>query len=235
MLREFFTLQAPFVAYLWAGILTFTTYSLAGHMREQVCLYMCPWPRIQAALTDNEALNVTYRFDRGEPRMSVKEAAKAHAHGEPAGDCIDCMQCVAVCPTGVDIRKGSQLGCIQCGLCIDACDAVMTKVKRPTRLIAYDTDENRERRKRGENNVYQLIRPRTILYACADRADRRRHALCAADAHELAPERPARARAALHPDGRGRRPQRLHAALLEQAQRARPTSPSRSAASRALR
>jgi cytochrome c oxidase accessory protein FixG len=75
------------------------------------------------------------------------------------------MQCVAVCPTGVDIRKGSQLGCIQCGLCIDACDAVMEKIHRPIRLIAYDTDENRERRQRGESNVYRLIRPRTILYA----------------------------------------------------------------------
>jgi cytochrome c oxidase accessory protein FixG len=134
-------------------------------MREQVCLYMCPWPRIQAALTDTDALNVTYRSDRGEPRMSVKEAARVRAHGEPAGDCIDCMQCVAVCPTGVDIRKGSQLGCIQCGLCIDACDAVMAKVHRPPRLIAYDTDENLARRKHGEHNVYRLVRPRTILYA----------------------------------------------------------------------
>ena len=165
LVKELFTFQAPFVAYLWTGILTLTTYALAGHMREQVCLYMCPWPRIQAALTDTDALNVTYRVDRGEPRMSVKEAVKARARGEPAGDCIDCMQCVAVCPTGVDIRKGSQLGCIQCGLCIDACDAVMAKVNRPTRLIAYDTDENRDRRKRGEPNVYRLIRPRTILYA----------------------------------------------------------------------
>ena len=65
---------------------------------------------------------------------------------KPAGDCVDCLQCIAVCPTGIDIRKGPQLGCINCGLCIDACDAVMTKIKRPTRLIAYDTDENRERR-----------------------------------------------------------------------------------------
>ena len=162
---QLLTFSAPFVAYLWMGVLTFTTYSLAGHMREQVCLYMCPWPRIQAALTDTDALNVTYRSDRGEPRMSVKDAARAHAHGEPAGDCIDCMQCVAVCPTGVDIRHGSQLGCIQCGLCIDACDAVMAKVHRPTRLIAYDTDENLARRKRGERNVYRLVRPRTILYA----------------------------------------------------------------------
>jgi ferredoxin len=75
-------------------------------MREQVCIYMCPWPRIQAALTDEWALNVTYKYDRGEPRMSVKKAAEARAHGEPAGDCIDCYQCVNVCPTGVDIRDG---------------------------------------------------------------------------------------------------------------------------------
>ena len=165
LIKQIITLKAPLVAYLWMGIFTLTTYSLAGHMREQVCLYMCPWPRIQAALTDTDALNVTYRVDRGEPRMSVKDAARARAHAEPAGDCIDCMQCVAVCPTGVDIRKGSQLGCIQCGLCIDACDTVMEKIHRPTRLIAYDTDENLERRKRGEPNVYRLIRPRTILYA----------------------------------------------------------------------
>jgi len=165
LLKQFFTLKAPPVAYIWASILTFTTYALAGHMREQVCVYMCPWPRIQAALTDTDALIVTYEVDRGEPRMSVKDAARHRAHGEPAGDCVDCLQCVAVCPTGVDIRKGPQLGCINCGLCIDACDTVMEKIKRPTRLIAYDTDENRERRAKGEPNVYRLIRPRTILYA----------------------------------------------------------------------
>ncbi len=165
LVREFFTLQAPPLAYIWAGILTFTTYSLAGFMREQVCLYMCPWPRIQAALTDNEALNVTYEVDRGEPRMSVKDAARTRARHEPAGDCVDCLQCVNVCPTGIDIRKGPQLGCIQCGLCIDACDAVMTKINRKTRLIAYDTDENRERRRRGEKEVFHLVRPRTVLYA----------------------------------------------------------------------
>src|SRR4051794_10972832 len=126
------TAKAPMVAYGSIAILTFTTYVLAGHMREQVCLYMCPWPRIQAALIDENALNVTYRYDRGEPRHSVKKAATLRAAGEPAGDCIDCNQCVAVCPTGVDIRDGANLGCIQCGLCIDACDAVMTKVGRTT-------------------------------------------------------------------------------------------------------
>jgi len=165
LVKEMAILAAPPVAYLWAGILTFTTYWLAGHMREQVCLYMCPWPRIQAALTDPDSLNVTYRADRGEPRMSVKEAAKARGKSAPAGDCVDCVQCLAVCPTGVDIRKGAQLGCINCGLCIDACDAVMAKIKRPARLIAYDTDENSDRRKRGEPNVHRLVRARTVLYA----------------------------------------------------------------------
>lgn len=167
LVRELATGEAPFVAYAWIGILTFTTYTLAGHMREQVCTYMCPWPRIQAALTDEHALNVAYRSDRGEPRASVKKAAQLRAAGLPAGDCVDCLQCVHVCPTGVDIRNGANLGCIQCGLCIDACDAVMAKLGRPTRLIAYDTEENIERRARGEAPVVKIVRARTILYAVA--------------------------------------------------------------------
>lgn len=165
LVRDLATFQAPMVAYLWIGILTFTTYTLAGLMREQVCLYMCPWPRIQAALTDEYALNVTYRYDRGEPRMSAKAAVKAREANEPAGDCIDCKQCVVVCPTGVDIRDGSQLGCIQCGLCIDACNTVMAKVNRPLGLIAYDNDVNIERRARGLDETYPVIRTRTVLYA----------------------------------------------------------------------
>ncbi|ODN72358.1 Ubp3 associated protein Bre5 [Methylobrevis pamukkalensis] len=164
LVADLATGAAPFSAYLWIGILTFTTYVLAGHMREQVCLYMCPWPRIQAALTDEWALNVTYRADRGEPRMSVKAAKKAEDLGLPAGDCVDCLQCVAACPTGVDIRDGMQLGCIQCGLCIDACDTVMTKLGREDGLIAYDTDMNIERREQGLSPVYRLVRPRTVLY-----------------------------------------------------------------------
>ena len=166
LVRDLATFQAPFTAYLWIGILTAATYIFAGHMREQVCLYMCPWPRIQAALTDEWALNVTYKRDRGEPRMSVKKAEAAHLKGEAAGDCIDCRQCVAVCPTGVDIRNGIQLGCVQCGLCIDACDNVMREIGRTDRLIGYDTDINIARRREGKPPVYRLIRPRTVLYAC---------------------------------------------------------------------
>ena len=164
LVRSLATFQAPFVAYAFIGMLTFTTYALAGWMREQVCVYMCPWPRIQAALTDEYALNVTYRHDRGEPRASLKKAASLRAHGQPAGDCIDCRQCVYVCPGGVDIRNGSDLGCFQCGLCIDACDAVMAKIGRPTRLIAYDTDVNIKRRQQGQNPVYKIVRMRTLLY-----------------------------------------------------------------------
>ena len=165
LVKQLATFQAPVAAYLWIGILTASTYLLAGYMREQVCTYMCPWPRIQAALTDEWALNVTYRYDRGETRTSVKKAAELRARGEVAGDCVDCYQCVAVCPTGIDIRNGAQLECIQCGLCIDACDTVMTKIGRPTRLIGYDNDINIVRRQAGKEPVTRIIRPRTVIYA----------------------------------------------------------------------
>jgi len=158
------TFQAPMIAYIWIGTLTFTTYTLAGFMREQVCTYMCPWPRIQAALTDEYALNVTYRYDRGEPRGSMKKNEALRRQGLPAGDCIDCNQCVNVCPTGVDIRKGLQLDCIQCGLCIDACNSVMEKICRPRNLIAYDSDMNVKARIEGRPEVRRIVRPRTILY-----------------------------------------------------------------------
>src|SRR5262249_12019417 len=159
------TFEAPAIAYAWIGILTFTTYALAGHMREQVCLYMCPWPRIQAALTDEWALNVTYRYDRGEPRNSVKKSEALRLKGLPAGDCVDCLQCVHVCPTGIALREAPNFGCSQWGLCIDAGDAVMVKVNRPPRLIAYDTDINIKRHAQGLAPEYRLVRVRTLLYA----------------------------------------------------------------------
>ena len=136
-------------------------------MREQVCVYMCPWPRIQAALTDEYALNVTYRYDRGEPRASLKKARRCCGRtAQPAGDCIDCqpMRRTSVRPASTS-ATAPQLGCIQCGLCIDACDAVMEKIGRPTRLIAYDTDINIKRRQCGQPPIYKPIRARTIIYA----------------------------------------------------------------------
>lgn len=165
LMRELIAFNAPTLAYAWIVILTTTTFLLGGFYREQVCLWMCPWPRIQAALTDEWALNVTYRYDRGEPRGSLKQNDRLRETGEKAGDCVDCGQCVAVCPTGVDIREGLQMGCIQCGLCIDACDNVMTKIGKPTRLIAYDTDVNIGRRQQGLKPIFRLIRARTAIYA----------------------------------------------------------------------
>jgi cytochrome c oxidase accessory protein FixG len=165
LVRDLATFQAPMMVWMWIGILTSTTYLLAGHMREQVCTYMCPWPRIQASLTDEHALNVTYRYDRGEPRESLKKSLLLRGQGLPAGDCIDCRQCVNTCPTGVDIREGIQLACINCGLCIDACDNVMRKIGRPLGLIAYDNDLNVRRREEGLPEVRKLVRARTVLYA----------------------------------------------------------------------
>ncbi|MCA8888316.1 MAG: cytochrome c oxidase accessory protein CcoG, partial [Parvularculaceae bacterium] len=157
---QFFRGEAPFTAYFFFGMLTFTTYIFAGSMREQVCTYMCPWPRIQAALTDDETLQVTFKPDRGEPRGPHKKGQS----WDGRGDCVDCKACVAACPMGIDIRDGAQLECINCALCIDACDEVMTKVGRPTRLIGYDTDKNILRREKGEKPLVKLIRPRTVLY-----------------------------------------------------------------------
>jgi len=137
LLNSFFTGQAPFVAYATVGVLTATTYIFGGLMREQVCIYMCPWPRIQAAMLDEDSLVVTYNDWRGEPRSHG--AKKTLALGIIAGDCVDCNACVAVCPTGIDIRNGQQLECITCALCIDACDSVMKKIDRPVGLISYST------------------------------------------------------------------------------------------------
>ncbi len=160
--ETFFIGQAPMTAYVFAGLLTATTYALAGTMREQVCTYMCPWPRIQSALIDRDTLTVTYRSERGDPRGAHKKGET----WEGRGDCIDCKQCVVVCPMGIDIRNGPQLECIQCGLCIDACDGVMKKIGRPTALIAYDTDENVLRRwKKFPARRFNPFRSRTVAYA----------------------------------------------------------------------
>ena len=155
--------EASTIAYTTIAVLTFTTFSLGGLMREQVCIYMCPWPRIQAAMMDEESAIVTYRGDRGEPRGAYRKGES----WENRGDCVNCNQCVVVCPTGIDIRDGQQLECITCALCIDACDGVMAKVGRPSGLIAYASLGGELRRSQGDASGIRLFRVRTLMYLLA--------------------------------------------------------------------
>jgi cytochrome c oxidase accessory protein FixG len=163
LLRDLVALQAHPIAYTTMGVLTLTTFFFGGFAREQICIYACPWPRIQAAMMDEDTLTVGYREWRGEPRKHSKEV-KA---GAEQGDCIDCMACVNVCPVGIDIRNGQQLECITCALCIDACDDIMAKVGKPRGLIDYMalSDEELERSGKEPRNIWShILRPRTIMY-----------------------------------------------------------------------
>ncbi|MFU7529322.1 cytochrome c oxidase accessory protein CcoG [Qipengyuania sp. ASV99] len=164
LFADFFALNADPLAYMTVAILTGTTFWLGGFMREQVCIYMCPWPRIQGAMIDENSLIVTYKDWRGEQRGSLKKALK---EPEKYGDCIDCRECVAVCPTGIDIREGQQIGCITCALCIDACDRVMQDIGRPRGLIDYATLDQCEAEAGGAEATpawMALLRPRTFIY-----------------------------------------------------------------------
>ena len=156
---ELVTFTAHPVAYSTIAILTATTFLFGGFMREQVCIYMCPWPRIQGAMMDDDTLTVAYRDWRGEPRAKKRV--------EDTGDCIDCMACVNVCPMGIDIRDGQQMECITCALCIDACDDVMDKIGKPRGLIDYLAlaDEPAERAGDPPRPMWKhVLRPRTVLY-----------------------------------------------------------------------
>jgi len=160
-ITSFFSGAASTQTYFFVGLFTATTYLLAGWAREQVCTYMCPWPRFQAAMLDEDSLVVTYDRYRGEPRGP-------HRKGQEWGEtshCIDCKQCVAVCPTGIDIRDGIQLECIGCGLCVDACNEVMDKVGLPPNLIAFNTERRMQQKAKKVPMTYRLVRPRTLLYA----------------------------------------------------------------------
>ncbi|MDH4441982.1 MAG: cytochrome c oxidase accessory protein CcoG [Rhizobium sp.] len=171
---EFVTGQADPVAYITVAILTATTYVFGGLMREQVCIYMCPWPRIQAAMLDEKSLVVTYNDWRGEPR--TRHAKKAIAAGEPVGDCVDCNACVVVCPMGIDIRDGQQLECITCALCIDACDSVMDKTGKPRGLIAYATlEEYQSNMALATNGGATVIEPSKVRNGDGSFSDKIRH------------------------------------------------------------
>lgn len=163
LLRQFFAGEASELQYVFVALFTATTYVLAGWAREQVCIYMCPWPRFQAAMFDEHTMLVTYESWRGEPRGHLKK----DQNFEGRGDCIDCDLCVRVCPTGVDIREGQQLACIGCGLCVDACNSVMEKLDRPLELITYDSLSAQADRGAGRPPKRHLVRPRTVIYALA--------------------------------------------------------------------
>ncbi|WP_264211068.1 cytochrome c oxidase accessory protein CcoG [Leisingera thetidis] len=157
------TLNAHPIAYSTMLVLTATTFLFGGFAREQICIYACPWPRIQAAMMDEDTLTVGYRDWRGEPRGKLKKGKVA----EGQGDCIDCMACVNVCPMGIDIRDGQQMECITCALCIDACDDVMAKIGKPRGLIDYMalSDEAQERAGKPPRNIWKhILRPRTLMY-----------------------------------------------------------------------
>ena len=153
---EYFTLQASLIA--WTSVLMFTlgTYILAGFMREQTCFWLCPYARIQGVMYDIQTILPTYDINRGEPRGRLVKGNTVEGNG----DCISCNQCVAVCPTGIDIRHGQQEGCITCGLCLDACDSVMDKIGKSRGLIRYSSHEELEGKK--PQPLYK--RPRVIIY-----------------------------------------------------------------------
>jgi len=159
---EFWTGTASKEVYFFTFLFTATTYLLAGWAREQVCTYMCPWPRFQSAMLDEQSLTVTYQAWRGEPRTRGKRHADA-----PAGDCVDCGACVTACPTGIDIRDGIQLECINCGLCVDACNHVMARTGRPKWLITWDTLADQAAKAEGRAASLKWLRPRTIIYVSA--------------------------------------------------------------------
>lgn len=169
LLRDLLTGYAHPIAYLTIAIMTGTTFVFGGFMREQICIYACPWPRIQAAMMDESTLTVAYREWRGEPRGKIARGEATRSDDPPGdkGDCIDCMACVNVCPMGIDIRDGQQMECITCALCIDACDDVMDRIGKPRGLIDYMAlhDETAERAGAAPRSVWKLVfRPRTMLY-----------------------------------------------------------------------
>lgn len=136
-------------AFAWIFALTGILYFNFGWFREQFCVVMCPYGRLQSVLVDEDSLVVGYDAKRGEPRGKK---------GKAEGDCVDCGRCVAVCPTGIDIREGLKLDCIACTACIDACDDIMDKVGRPRGLVRYDSTNGLEGKKR------RFFRPRLALY-----------------------------------------------------------------------
>jgi cytochrome c oxidase accessory protein FixG len=148
----------------WTWIILYSamTYGFAGHLREQVCKYMCPYARFQGVMFDPDTLVITYDEERGEPRGARRKDTDIKAAG--LGHCIDCDLCVAVCPTGIDIRKGLQYECIGCAACIDVCDEVMDKMGYPRGLVRYSTENALAKHWSMKDILAHVIRPRIIVY-----------------------------------------------------------------------
>ena len=128
-------------------LFSFAFYGVFSYLREQVCVTICPYGRLQGVLLDKSSIIVAYDYVRGEPRGKIRKTKKAEVKTDPIaemqqslGDCIDCGLCVQVCPTGIDIRDGTQLECVNCTACMDACDEVMDKIGRERKLIRYDSE-----------------------------------------------------------------------------------------------
>jgi cytochrome c oxidase accessory protein FixG len=138
-------------AFAWVVAVTAVVHFNYVWFREQLCIVICPYGRLQSVLTDSDTVVIGYDEKRGEPR------GKANKQGN--GDCVDCGRCVAVCPTGIDIRNGLQLECVGCTACVDACDEIMTRLSRPRGLIRYDSHNGLAREPR------RLLRPRVYVYA----------------------------------------------------------------------
>jgi len=141
----------------WIVFYSFATYGNAGWLREQVCIYMCPYARFQSAMFDKDTLIISYDKERGEPRGS--RSRKDDPKSKGLGDCVDCTLCVQVCPTGIDIRNGLQYQCIACAACIDVCDEVMDKMGYDKGLVRYTTENA------IEGKPAHVLRPRVIIYA----------------------------------------------------------------------
>ena len=162
LVSELATLSlSPWKAF-WVLFYASATYGNAGYLREQFCKHMCPYARIQSALTDMDSMVIAYDVQRGEARGSRSRSADPLALD--LGDCIDCTLCVQVCPTGIDIRDGLQNECIACAACIDVCDEVMTKMEYPKGLIRYSSGKGMAEKLTQGQMLMRVWRPRVWAY-----------------------------------------------------------------------
>lgn len=162
LVQELWALSFSPREWFWVLFYGLATYGNAGYLREQICKHMCPYARIQSALTDMDSMVIAYDVRRGEARGSRARAADPTALG--LGDCIDCTLCVQVCPTGIDIRNGLQNECIACAACIDVCDEVMVKMNYPSGLIRYSSGKGIAEKLTPRQMVTRVWRPRVWVY-----------------------------------------------------------------------